>query len=61
MAKAIKQLLVVDFDGKKVGSWMYKNELEYKKAVKDGNYDTVKNVVLVDITVTDGVLVVTPR
>jgi hypothetical protein len=56
-----KALLVVDFDGKKIGSWQYKNEAEYKKAVKAGNYDTVKNVVLVDIEVKDGVLVVKPR
>lgn len=38
----MRQILVIDWDGKKVGSWMYNNLKEFKQAIKDGNYDTVK-------------------
>ena len=67
MAKAIKKtvLIVIDYDDKKIGSWQYKNEKEYAKAVKEGNYKTVKNVALVEVEVVDGALKVkvveTPR
>jgi hypothetical protein len=61
--KTIKKVLAVDYDptNKRVGNWVYKNDAEYKKAVKDGHYSTVTDVVLLDIEVVDGALTVKPR
>lgn len=38
----MRKILVVDWDGEKVGSWVYDSLAEFKQAKKDGHYDTVK-------------------
>jgi hypothetical protein len=49
----MRKILVVDWDGTKLGSWMYDTMKAFKDAKKAGHYDTVKVLQVLEVTAKD--------
>lgn len=47
----MKRIVVLDWNGEKIGSWTYKSLKEFNQAIKEGHYEDVNCVKILEVSV----------